>query len=218
MWDSDCYFDHRKWIRSYIMSKARLYQKRIDDKRLNKDMDRIRSGKLQKFYKGRCGDPILFTIEPPKQEMYTSLIDGKWYWVKGCSKCKDSMNFGDKFSYQVCKERDVCQRCNTHRDDIEDTVWMTPDGFMCKPCNTLEQKEIKRTALKKVEENGYCEYDYMNTDEVFCPHCGSDQQLADELSSSSDGHVCDVCGGKFDIEVEYTITYTTTTVGERITN
>lgn len=189
------------------------FKQLIKDERLHENLDRSRSGIVQVF-KEKYNNKILFKLTPPSQEMYAELIEGKWYWLKCCNTCKDSKDYGKTWTYQVCDKHDVCVRCFTHRKDLQ-KVWGHEYGFICESCKTIVDNEIKCKALKKIEEKGYDAYDYMQTDEILCPHCGTEQDLPD-IGSSVDNLICDTCGGKFDVEVETVTTFTTSVVGERL--
>ena len=51
-------------------------------------------------------------------------------------------------------------------------------------------------------------FDLDLTDVPVCPHCGA-EQCADELTEASEVS-CDECGKEFCVEVEYSVTYSTT--------
>lgn len=197
------------------------FKQKIEDDRLNPTLSRTRSGNMQKFYpsnsKGDHND-ILFTLLAPSYEMYAELIDGIWYWVKGCSKCEDSMNYGESHSYQVCYEHNRCIKCNTHREDLTEVPWGHKDGFICKPCADKNDMEIRRKAFKKVESEEYDELDYINNSSIICPHCGSDNgtEQIDYDESESEQECC-ICTGKYKLTLQFTVDYSTKVIGERLT-
>lgn len=197
------------------------FKQKIEDDRLNPTLVRIRSGTVQKFYPSTYNGSeksILFTLPPPSKEMYAELIDGIWYWVKGCSKCEDSMNYGESHSYQVCHEHNRCVQCNTHREDLTETPWGHKDGFICKPCSDKNDAKVREEAFKKVNSEDYDELDYIYNDTVVCPHCGSDngteQFDLDEIESEQE---CYVCKGKYKLTLNFTVDYSTEVIRERLT-
>jgi len=203
-----------------------MFREKINDSRLHKDLQRSRSGRTQllrkdygdnKFISEENADVILKHERP---EMYAELIHDEWYWVNGCSKCEDAYNYGESYSYQVCYEHDRCVGCKTQRSDLKDTPWGHEDGFLCKPCGDKREADARKEAFIKrdKEDNNY--WDYSNNDHIKCPHCNSDlgdrweHDLPDHDSSQIE---CCVCGGELEVRMEYTIDYSTSIVGERVT-
>lgn len=195
------------------MVEERIFFKElINDVRLTSDMKRSRSGVTQLFRKD-YGDrqfttslnaDVILTHERP--EMYAELIDNKWYWVNGCSKCEDSINFGKTHSYSVCHEHNRCNDCGTHRSDLTETPWGTPNGFRCKPCQDKMDKETLRQAMQKratMDDSDFC-----CSDNIFCPHCGSNNG-SDVNDFYSYIHECNVCNTTFSVQMNCTITFTT---------
>lgn len=197
------------------------FKQKIEDDRLNPTLARTRSGTIQKFYPSNCDGSeksILFTLPAPSVEMYAELIYGVWYWVKGCSKCEDSMNYGESHSYQVCHEHNRCVQCNTHREDLTETPWGHKDGFICKPCSDKNDARIREEAFKKVNSEDYDESDCICNDTVICPHCGSDngtEQIYYEAMVQL--QECCVCKGKYKLTINFTVNYSTEVIGERLT-
>ncbi len=70
-------------------------------------------------------------------------------------------------------------------------------------------------ALKKVAEKEYDEWDYYNTDEVICPHC--ETKYMPDCEPPEGEEECSVCGGIYSVTPEYSVTYTTEVIGERLT-
>lgn len=200
------------------------FKQKIEDDRLTIDMERTRSGKTQLFRKD-YGDRNFTSEEnadvvltPPSKEMYAELIDGVWYWVKGCNKCKDSMNYGEKHSYQVCYEHDRCVSCGTHREDLTDIPWGHKDGFKCKVCADKEIAIQRSEAFEKVNAKDYDEWDYKYNTSVICPHCGSDMGTdCIDHDEQTQEHECELCGGSFKLELDFEIKYSTKVIGERLT-
>ena len=152
-------------------------------------------------------------LDPPEVGLYAERIDGAWYWVSGCAKCNES---GEKYSYSVCDEHNVCRLCSTHRSKLTEAPWGHPDGFTCKPCQDAEDAVAKAAALAKVAETDYDEWDYRNLDECKCPHCATVIHI--ETEDYGDKNMeCDTCNGLFELTTEYSVSFTTKVTGERIT-
>ncbi len=200
------------------MEKFKL---KIEDDRLNPTLSRTRCGKEQKFYPPNYKSwdkDVLFILLPPSDEMYAELIDDVWYWVKGCNKCKDSMNYGESYSYQVCYEHNRCVQCNTHRKDLTEVPWGHKDGFICKPCADKNDMEIRRKAFEKVNSEDYDEDNYLYQNSVICPHCGSDNGTEDvDYTETQLEQECHVCTGRYRLTLNYSVDYSTEVIGERIT-
>jgi len=194
-----------------------MFKEKIKNNKLTADMKRSRSGRNQMFRKD-YGDnkftseenaDVILTHDLP--EMYAELIDNEWYWVKGCSKCKDAVNFEESYSYSVCDKHNVCVNCETPRKDLKDIPWGHRDGFICKPCHDEDAKKLRKEAFEKLDD----EEIYTNcTDEIICPHCGSENSN-DDIHQDEDMQ-CHVCTGAFRLTVNYTIDYSTKTIGERL--
>jgi len=152
-------------------------------------------------------------LDPPEAGLYAERIDGSWYWVSGCAKCNGS---GEKYSYSVCDKHNVCRLCSTRRSKLTETPWGHPDGFTCKPCQDAEDVVVKAAALAKVAESDYDEWDYRAQDECKCPHCATVIHIESEDYGDKNMN-CDTCGGGFELVVEYTVQFTTTVIGERLT-
>ncbi|WP_397448187.1 hypothetical protein [Pseudomonas sp. NA-150] len=151
-------------------------------------------------------------LDPPEVGLYAERIDAVWYWVSGCAKCNKS---GEKYSYSVCDKHNACRLCSTHRSKLTETPWGHPDGFTCKPCQDAEDAKDKAAALAKVAESDYDEWDYRNQDECKCPHCATVIHI--EAEDYGDKNMeCDTCGGQFELTTEYSASFTTKVIGERI--
>lgn len=153
------------------------------------------------------------SLRPPENGLYAERIDGAWYWVSGCAKCNGT---GQKYSYSVCDKHNVCRLCGTHRSKLTETPWGHPDGFTCKPCQDAQDAVAKAEALAKVAESAYDEWDYRSQDECKCPHCATVIHVESE-DYCDKSMTCDTCGGAFELVTEYTIQFTTTVIGERLT-
>lgn len=173
--------------------------------------DRIHNGPMKAVWNRETEDLPTLELTPPQRGLKSEFIDGAWYWVVGCEKCLGTSNGWDYF---VCDEHNVCVDCQTHRSEIVGSAWGTREGFRCSPCQTALDQKLKREALEKVASNDYDEWDYKHNDEIVCPHCGTSY----EPDEPRDGkETCDICGGEYELEIEYSVTYSTTVVGERIT-
>jgi len=104
-----------------------------------------------------------------------------------------------------CKKHDVCDVCNISRNECDGTAWGTRTGFICNKC--LEAKQIKAIEDFKKEETRDIDFQY--NDYVKCPHCGYEYH-PDDLYESSDEEECPTCGSYIDVEVEWTVSYSTT--------
>jgi hypothetical protein len=151
------------------------------------------------------GTPNEVSLMPPEKGLYAERIDGAWYWVSGCSKCTGS---GERWSYVVCDKHNVCIACGTHRSALTETPWGHPDGFICKPCNDLKHEREKKDALDAAQLKGHSEEDCEFTSEIICPCCASTIS-SDDIHQSQKEMECDVCDAVFDVEVDYSVSYTT---------
>ena len=114
------------------MEKTMNTIEEINHPKLTRTMERVRSGKKQLF---REKDPknrsfiskenADLILQHERKEMYAELIEGKWYWINGCEKCKG--NF-DKYSYVVCEKHDVCESCGISRSKYSGTAWGRLNG------------------------------------------------------------------------------------------
>ena len=153
------------------------------------------------------------SLRPPENGLYAERIAGAWYWVSGCAKCNGT---GEKYSYVVCDKHNVCRLCGTHRSKLTETPWGHPDGFTCKPCQDAEDAVERAAALAKVAESDYDESDYRGQDECKCPHCATVIHI--EAEDYGDKNMeCDACNGLFELITEYSLSFTTKVIGERIT-
>ena len=191
----------------------------INDSRITADMERVRSSVKQLFR--RKGLDNKFTTEdnadviliPERRELFAELIDGQWYWVNGCAKCNGKLR--DWMSYIECEEHDVCRTCGISRKKLKDIPYAGRYGWQCQPCSLSASEDKRQVALESVAVKKYDEQDYLRQDKVICPHCGNSYEPD---SGTGDGkEVCELCGGEYELEVEYSATYSTTVVGERIT-
>ena len=203
---------------------------KINNSRIAEYTKRTRSGSIQIFYTGNDerdferyrkegmkemhDKPDTIRIQPPEKHYYSKLINGVWWWVNGCSECNGGKR--DFSTYIECVEHDVCRTCGRCRAEFKGNVWGGMNGWQCNDCNDAERKALRAERLAKVAEKDYDEWDYMHTDEVVCPHCGSSYE-PDSGEEQSGPEVCEVCEGKYSVETEYEVTYSTSVIGDRIT-
>jgi len=167
---------------------------------------RTRSGNTNiwndSFYKSELPE---FKLEPPVKGLYAERFEDGWYWVCGCSKC---LNNNEKYSYIVCEEHNRCITCGTHRNELTETPWGTPDGFQCKPCNRKEHEDKKEEMLREARERDHSEYECWNTSEIICPVCASKCSSDDMNEPGEEEMTCCVCDTEFIVEIEYEVNYT----------
>ena len=168
---------------------------------------RTRSGSTQiwndSYYKTDLPE---VRLTPPRRGLFAELIEGAWYWVCGCQKC---LGKPTEYSYIVCEEHDKCDTCNCTRAELTETPWGTSGGWRCKPCQDRMDDARKTAALAAALESGHGEDDCFYTNEIICPYCASVHRDGDQNESASDLE-CGTCGGYFDLEVEWSASYTTT--------
>jgi hypothetical protein len=207
---------------------------KIADERLAEYTQRTRSGSEQVFYTGNDerdfdrfrkegggrghhvkmhDKPDTIRLQPPERHYYAHLIDGEWWWVNGCAECNGRLR--DWMTYKECEKHDVCRTCSTHRADIKETPWGGKNGWQCKTCHAAEREALRSERLQEVNSEEYDELDFMGCDEVKCPHCGTSHEPDEIIGGGEES--CEVCGGSYSLEVEYSATYTTKVIGERVT-
>jgi len=193
----------------------------INDDRLTTDMKVTRAGSTMLFRRD-YGDRHFTSvenadviIEAPRRELFAKLIDGNWYWVNDCPECNGKE---PRWAYIKCEEHDRCVDCRIKKSEIEgNIVWGHERGFRCNSCQEYLNKKTRREALEKVAKEEYDPYDYRSNDDIVCPHCKTvhHHELCDGLPGPE--MKCEVCGGEFEVETEYTVTYSTSVIGERVT-
>jgi len=149
-------------------------------------------------------------MKAPQKGLRAERIDGAWYWVCDCTKCLGTESIG---GFYLCDEHDKCVECNTPRAALTDTPWGVRNGWCCRPCMDAKKAAAKAEALARAAASGHSEDDCSYIDKILCPHCATEQS-ADDRYESADGLECDTCGGVFDLEIEYTPSYTTTKAKE----
>ncbi len=192
----------------------------IENDKLTPEMERIRSGRTQLFrrkgldnnFTSKDNADVILTHE--NKAMYAKLIDGKWYWVSGCAECNGKPRdcWG---SYIECEKHDVCKICAKPRSDFKEAVWGGKDGWKCNSCQEVLDAEVRRAAFEKLASKEYDEWDFRGTDNIVCPHCGSSYNH--DCDIPEDKEECRVCGGEYNVEPEYSVTFSTSVVGKRLT-
>ena len=192
----------------------------IENNKLTPNMKLSRSGSTMMFRKDYGDRKITridnadVVIKAPKPELVAELIDGEWYWFNDCDECNGN---GKDWGYVKCEKHNVCVTCGTPRKDIKGTAWGHRKGFRCDPCQTALNEQARRKALEKVAEKEYDEWDHQYTDDLLCPHCGTKQHHEMSDGEPSSENECEICGGKFSVEIDYSWTYSTRVIGERET-
>jgi hypothetical protein len=186
----------------------------INDPRLTPDLKLMRSGSVMQFSvpENRTHIPDI-EIKAPRPELKAELVDGIWVWVNDCHECNGNPA---NWSYVKCDKHNVCVDCKTPRKELTEIPWGVAGGFRCKPCQKILDDERRATALAKVASEDYDPSDYQLTDEVTCPHCAS-TFLPDDPGRMAKEQECDICNGKFSVEVDYSVTFSTEIIGERVT-
>ena len=144
-------------------------------------------------------------MEPPTKGLFADRIDGAWYWVCACEKC---LGTDKSYNYSPCEAHDRCVTCNCTRADLTEVPWGVQGGWRCKPCQDRRDAARKAEALAAAEAKGHSEDDCVYTSDIICPYCAT-KQSSDDRHESAQGLECDTCGGKFDLEVEWSPSYTT---------
>jgi len=188
----------------------------INDERLTADMKRIRNGSTMLFYVSgnRSNQPedADISIEAPRRELLAKLIRDNWYWVNDCPECSGETPM---WAYVKCDVHNVCIKCKTPRGELTETPWGHQLGFICKPCHDAEHLASKMEALEKFKINDHDEWYFNSTSNIICPHCAN-QIEPDEIHENTTMD-CERCDGEFSVDVEYTVNYSTSIIGERVT-
>jgi len=100
-----------------------------------------------------------------------------------------------------CNEHNVCATCGIHRSKLTETPWGARYGaFICSPCE-------KEDRARRVSERKNKNIDHTSTYCVVCPHCG--YEFSDCYEMKEGKHDCPECELEFDLEIEYSVTYST---------
>lgn len=195
----------------------------INDSRLTPTMDIVRNGSTMLFRKVKASSFIrkenadVALKHPTNKAMYAKLIKNSWYWVNGCSHCDPTQS-----PYVVCDKHDKCITCREPRSTQTQAVFGSFNNtWRCTPCQTKLDNAEKQMALKRVAKavenhGGYDKWEYHLQDNIKCPHCATEHEpcTADGVPEAEE--ICDTCGGSYSVEPEYSISYTTTVIGERL--
>jgi len=191
---------------------------KIEDSRLTPTMKFVRSGSKVMFREYNPGDRSFirkencnFTLIPDKKSMYPELIDGEWCWVEGCQECLGLPRNPIK-SYIECEEHDVCRSCGIKREDVAKYVYGCMGGWLCPSCHKQEKADERAAAYAKLDGKTP---DTSGISDVICPHCGSD--LGSDDRYENEEITCETCGGDLQLTVEFDPVYSTSVIGERIT-
>lgn len=182
--------------------------------------ERTHSGASSIFYpKGKWNKKEFeFQVSAPKKGMKSEFIDGAWYWVCGCPVCL-GVEHNVHTGYFICEEHNVCVSCGVKSKDLPKGVTRLGaiPGFRCSTCQDKIDYKRKIEVLEKFESEEHDDWDFMYNDKMLCPHCGSEQDVTDTYEST-DEIECSVCGGYYDVEIEYTPSYSTKINGDRVTS
>lgn len=149
----------------------------------------------------------IFTICSPWAGMDARLIDEQWYWVVACPECLGEI---PEWTYQKCDEHDVCINCGTQRKQLKEIPRGTSKGIECKPCYAARHETEKEKALEAFKAAEYDEFDFLMTDKIVCPHCALSYEA--ECDERTGKLICERCDGEYTLEIEYSISYSTTKV------
>lgn len=98
--------------------------------------------------------------------------------------------------------------------------WAQIDAALAKQpfeeCGATQEKSVGWVPPRGEEHGamvesvgGHSEDDCCYTSSIICPYCATEQS-SDDIHESKTGLECDTCGGEFDLEVEWSASYTTT--------
>ncbi|MGL4959268.1 MAG: hypothetical protein ACRC49_09775 [Plesiomonas sp.] len=195
----------------------------IINSKLTPTMKVVRAGSLMLFREYNPQDWSFISKEnasvilehPTNKAMYAALVDGQWVWRNGCNQCDKK-----ETRYILCDHHDKCEHCGISHKDYKSAKYGTSSGWICEACHDALAERTKQEALirmaNRVERDGeYRAYLYDLNESVTCPHCANKWQPDEDVNESSI-HACVVCGGKYTIEQEITILYSTKPVGARL--
>jgi len=200
-----------------------MKQKRIlmTESWLEPDMDYVMCG-LTTYFRKKENDDRSFIDE--KNADFTFIRrdgyrvdceDGVWVQNLECPKCL-GVEVGWSL-FKVCREHDNCLTCGINRDDVKErSMFGVKGGSQCHPCHDREMAEKKAAALARVNYEDYDEWDYKFKDDIVCPWC--EHQFTDSFEYCHDGNSteieCHECDLKFEVEPDYTVTYSSTRIEE----
>lgn len=156
-----------------------------------------------------------YTFKNPEVGLKCEWLEDGWYWVCGCPVCAGiESNFDTR--YFICDDHDNCVTCGINRGDIDHTPWGVAGGWRCRDCQDKIDYSKKVLALEKYESGSHGELDTCHEDDIICPHCGT-VQCSDDVHENSYDEICETCGGSYDLEINYSVSYSTEIKGDRIT-
>jgi hypothetical protein len=172
------------------------------------------SGKNQLFRLQIKGDRTFISednanliLEIPANEFRATLHDGIWYWKNVCPTC-----CGEKIHHwwlPVCHKHDICVECKIHYDQVKTRNYNKAGGWICTECKEKQRSAVRVAALKEAKRKELDESDCQDTSKVTCPFCF--HEMEHEMDSSSQNgfqEECSRCGGEFDVEVEFAVSFT----------
>ena len=103
-----------------------------------------------------------------------------------------------------CEKHDVCDICGKKRSEIKENIWGTRTGYVCFPC----EEKRREKAISDFEKEDVAKWEFWGNDNIKCPYCGYEYE-PDDLHESTKDEECGNCGSIMEVEVEYTVTYST---------
>jgi hypothetical protein len=122
-----------------------------------------------------------------------------------CPACNGKRR-GWSMPRKECDVHNTCRQCKCTRASLSEPPWGGSNGWLCQPCAEADRLKDLKAAMKKHKDMR--SYDFLNNDTIICPHCGTDNGC-DDFHESSDTE-CHLCEKRFDVEVEYTASYSST--------
>ena len=106
------------------------------------------------------------------------------------------------------KKEKNCEECGAPRSWLTEAPWgLIAGGICCKPCDEKIHEKEKQAAIAKAVSDGHDEHDCSYTDKIICPVCAS--VLSDDDIHEPTEMECDVCDAVFQLEIEYSRSFTT---------
>ena len=101
----------------------------------------------------------------------------------------------NRVNYTLCGECSEETECN-------ETLWFE-DKLLCLPCHEEVTKPLIESFTEDYED-GECD----NNDDIKCPYCGYNNEPTDAFDGGEPKDwTCSKCGLEFEIEVEYSYTF-----------
>ncbi len=113
---------------------------------------------------------------------------------------------GARWLGKRCDVHNRCSDCGISCEDYGQAMWgLRNGGLQCEPCN---QKQIKQVIEEfQASKNEYSTYAEIN---IKCPWCGTVDDDSWEYKESDAEIDCGYCENSFSMELEVSVTYTTT--------